>query len=97
MSSYRSEPDPAEREATRGDPVLLTVPETAKVLRISRNLAYDLVRQGEIPAIRLGRVIRVPRARLEQWLDSGSASSGHRDLDGATEHRTSSERPQEDM
>ena len=76
---------------------LLTVPETAKVLRISRNLAYDLVAQGEIPSIRLGRLIRVPRARLEQWLDSGSASSGHRDLDGATEHLTSSERPQEDM
>lgn len=48
---------------------LLSVPETAKLLRISRNLAYELVSQGEIPAIRLGRVIRVPRAGLEHWLD----------------------------
>ena len=48
---------------------LLTVPETAKILRISRNLAYELVARNEIPAIRLGRVIRVPRHGLQVWLD----------------------------
>lgn len=47
---------------------LLTVPEAAKLLRISRNLAYELVARHEIPAIRLGRVIRVPRHGLETWL-----------------------------
>ena len=77
--------------------VLLTVREAAGMLRISRNLAYDLVERGEIPAIRLGRLIRVPRARLEELLDSGSARSGHRDLDGTTERLTSRERPQGDM
>src|SRR5215216_4572449 len=40
---------------------LLTLPEAAKLLRISRNLAYELVARHEIPAIRLGRVIRVPK------------------------------------
>lgn len=48
---------------------LLTVPETARILRISRNLAYELVARDEIPAIRLGRVIRVPRHGLQVWLD----------------------------
>lgn len=48
---------------------LLTVPEAAKLLRISRNLAYELVARHEIPAIRLGRVIRVPKQGLEEWLD----------------------------
>ena len=50
--------------------MLLTVSETAGLLRISRNLAYELVTRGEIPAIRLGRVIRVPRAALEQWIEA---------------------------
>ena len=50
---------------------LLTVPEAAKLLRISRNLAYELIAKGEIPAIRLGRVIRVPRGTLERWLLDG--------------------------
>jgi excisionase family DNA binding protein len=53
------------------DQLLLTVPETAKLLRISRNLAYELVARGQIPAIRLGRVIRVPRSTLEHWLTEG--------------------------
>ena len=48
--------------------LLLTVLEAAGVLRISRNLAYELVARGELPAVRLGRVIRVPRHGLEQWI-----------------------------
>jgi excisionase family DNA binding protein len=48
------------------DQLLLTVPETAKLLRISRNLAYELVARGEIPSVRFGRLIRVPRAALDQ-------------------------------
>lgn len=47
---------------------LLTVPEAAKLLRIGRNLAYELVARGEIPSVRLGRLIRVPRAALEERL-----------------------------
>lgn len=56
--------------------VLLTVPEAAKLLRISRNLAYGLVGRGELPSVRLGRVIRVPRASLEEWLTRESSSLG---------------------
>lgn len=51
---------------------LLTVPEAAKLLRIGRNLAYELVARGEIPSVRLGRVIRVPQASLERWILSES-------------------------
>jgi prophage regulatory protein len=49
-------------------PLLLTVREAAKLLRISRNLAYELVAQGRIPHIRLGRRILVPRFGLEAWI-----------------------------
>ncbi|MCZ2109417.1 MAG: helix-turn-helix domain-containing protein [Dehalococcoidia bacterium] len=52
---------------------LLTVPETARILRISRNLAYELVARNEIPAIRLGRVIRVSRYSLNEWIASQAA------------------------
>jgi excisionase family DNA binding protein len=49
-------------------PTLLTVPETAAYLRISRNTAYEIVKRGELPSVRLGRVIRVPRASLDAWI-----------------------------
>ena len=50
------------------EPILLTVNEAARLLRISRNLCYDLVHQGRVPSIRLGRRILVPRWGLELWI-----------------------------
>jgi len=50
------------------DKVLLTVPEVAKILRIGRTKAYELVRDDIIPSIRLGKHIRVPLVSLKKWL-----------------------------
>jgi excisionase family DNA binding protein len=50
-------------------PDVLTVDETAKFLRISRGLAFAGVRRGDIPAVRVGRRLLVPRNRLLTWLD----------------------------
>lgn len=49
-------------------PLVLTVEEVAKVLRISRGSAYEAVRTGAIPSVRVGRVIRVPRHLLKSLL-----------------------------
>lgn len=49
-------------------PLALTVEQAARMLNISRNLAYDLVRRGVIPSLRLGRIIRISRSRLEEWV-----------------------------
>lgn len=46
----------------------LTVEETARALSISRGLAYEMIRQGKIPALHFNRVIRIPRHALEQLL-----------------------------
>ena len=60
-------------------PSVLTVEEMAEVLRISRGSAYEAVRRGEIPAIRIGRRFIVPRTALERMLgeaESAEASTG---------------------
>lgn len=49
-------------------PPILTVEQTAKLLGISRGLAFAAVRAGDIPSIRIGRRILVPRDRLRQML-----------------------------
>jgi excisionase family DNA binding protein len=49
-----------------------TVPEVAARLGIGRCMAYELVRQGVIPAKRLGRRWIVPRARFNAWLNEQS-------------------------
>lgn len=52
------------------EPLLLTVDEAAALLRISRNNVYALVRQHRLPHVRMGRTIRIPSARLREWIDN---------------------------
>ena len=47
----------------------LKVPEVAAVLRIAHSRAYELVADGKIPSIRIGRSIRVSRRKLDDWLE----------------------------
>lgn len=49
-------------------PPYLTVTEVAALLRIGRSMAYDMARRGELPAIHVGRVVRIPRDALLRWL-----------------------------
>jgi len=46
----------------------LSVSEAARVLGISRAHAYDCVHSGELPSIRLGRRIVIPRTAVERLL-----------------------------
>ncbi|MGQ0433399.1 MAG: helix-turn-helix domain-containing protein [Microthrixaceae bacterium] len=46
----------------------ITVERAGQLLGISRGLAYDLVRRGEIPAIRLGRRLVVPTNAIDELL-----------------------------
>lgn len=53
----------------------LSVPEAgAKYFSLSRNAAYAAAERGEIPTIRIGRLLRVPVRALEAMLDQVSAS-----------------------
>lgn len=56
-------------------PPILTVEQTAQVLGISRGLAFTAVRAGDIPSIRIGRRILVPRDRLRQKLGLDEAAT----------------------
>lgn len=47
----------------------LRVADVAKLLSISRSHAYEMVRTGELPHVRIGNAVRVPRRALEAWLD----------------------------
>jgi excisionase family DNA binding protein len=49
-------------------PRVFTVLEVAKILRIGRISAYQAIERGEIPSVRVGRRILVPRAAFEAML-----------------------------
>jgi len=46
----------------------MSVAEAADYLGIGRSMAYEQVRQGGIPAIRLGGRWIIPKSELENWL-----------------------------
>ena len=49
----------------------VSVPEAAEMLGMSRNFAYQLVREGKLPSIRFGKRILIPRAALGRMLEEG--------------------------
>lgn len=60
-----SEGEPSGEEMARPDSRLaISVTEAAELLGISRALAYELVARGELPSVRLGRRLVVPRVAL---------------------------------
>lgn len=49
---------------------LLTMDEAAKILRVDYKTVYRLVRTGELPAGKVGRVYRIRRLDLEAYFES---------------------------
>jgi excisionase family DNA binding protein len=50
-------------------PPILTVPQVAKILKISHTRAYQLAKDHTLPSIKLGKNVRIPRGRFMEWLD----------------------------
>ena len=48
---------------------LLTPAEAKDVLRVSRSALYRLAASGELPSVRVGKSLRIPKAGLHSYLD----------------------------
>lgn len=45
------------------------IDEAAKVLGISRNKCYEAARTGQVPTVRIGKRLLVPKAALDKLLN----------------------------
>lgn len=52
--------------------IVLTVEEVSQLLCIGRNTAYELVRSGQICSVKVGRIYRIPRAAVDEYLGKAS-------------------------
>ena len=57
--------------AARPDRLVLTIAEAGELLGISRAFAYELAARGELPVLRLGRRLLVPRRALLELVGAG--------------------------
>ena len=48
--------------------ILMTVEELAKYLKIKPDTIYKKVRKGELPAIKLGKLVRFPKELIDEWI-----------------------------
>ncbi|MGH7723320.1 MAG: helix-turn-helix domain-containing protein [Candidatus Dormibacteria bacterium] len=56
-------------------PMLLTVRQVEAALQLGRTRTYELLRSGQLPTLRVGRLIRVSRVALEEWIARQVAAS----------------------
>ena len=54
--------------------LLLRPTEVAELLGISRSKVFEMLAAEELPTVRFGRVVRVPRDQLEEWIASRTRS-----------------------
>lgn len=48
--------------------ILLTVEELAKYLKVKPDTIYKKVKKGELPAIKLGKLLRFPKELIDEWI-----------------------------
>ena len=53
-------------------PLMLSVPDVASVLGISRAGAYELVRSDGFPSLRIGSRIVVPKEKFIGWINANT-------------------------
>ena len=49
-------------------PDIVTVAQLQEMLHISRQLAYDLINSGQIPALKVGNSFRIPKIRVIEFV-----------------------------
>lgn len=54
----------------------LTVPEVAKLLRMSRQTIYNMVKAGNIPHFKVGNKVRFNRADLDALMQTKTVTTG---------------------
>jgi excisionase family DNA binding protein len=62
---------------------LLRAAQVAEMLDVPRARAYEMMRDGLLPSVRLGRAVRVDPERLRDWLAHGGTPS----CSGVSEHK----------
>ena len=59
-----------------GERKTVSVTEAARQIGIGRNLAYEAIRRGEIPSIKIGKRLLVPVTALERMLAEAGQAEG---------------------
>ena len=57
------------------EPMLMTIKDVQEATQLGRTKLYELMRDGKLPYLRIGRSVRVRRDAFEEWLAEQEAVS----------------------
>jgi excisionase family DNA binding protein len=60
---------PAADASSPCEPLLLRPVEAARLLGVGRSKLFEMLARNELPVIRMGRCVRIPRRELALWVD----------------------------
>lgn len=60
--------------ATKDCRLVYSVPEAGALLGLTKNAAYQAAKRGDFPTIRIGKLIKVPKAAFHRLIDGDTAS-----------------------
>ena len=73
MISYTDEPTAVTSPVNLTSvPVVYSVVDVAKILKIGRSSVYSLVKSGQLRCVRVGKTIRIPQRALMEYLNPSS-------------------------
>jgi excisionase family DNA binding protein len=55
--------------------LVYSIEEAAKLLKIGRNSAYEAAKTGDLPTVRIGRLLRVPKVALDRFLEASTRAA----------------------
>ena len=72
----RSRKAPPVNTSPIGELQLLTPEDIMLAMRLSRSSVYKLLKSGEIPTVKVGKMLRVNKSDFEHWL-AGHTAAAH--------------------
>jgi excisionase family DNA binding protein len=73
----------ARTTSLHGDRLLLRVSDVCLLLGVGRSTVYEMIARGELPVVRIGRLVRVSRPGLEDWIAANTSGSRHDNREAA--------------
>jgi len=81
MNSAHEQNNTKRQAKSMGELQVLTADQALRFLGgvVGRTTFYKALRNGSIPARRLGKKFLIPRRRLLEWLEGGDVAEAHHD------------------
>ncbi len=76
-------------ESGSAEESFLTVAEVAELLKLNQQTVRNWIDQGSLPALRVGRRVRIRRSDFDRLLEEGSTGASH----GASDTQQAQARP----